>query len=216
MWNSKRDMIDPKELIIRLFGPEGTKVQNQCVRSYWLKAFLAAFPAFYIFYTSFMPKINVIDYKTEGKTEAYAFAPLIFSESSLFGNQSVFEDFNIIQIGIDKRHLQWDDWLTIWWGNQKTEAQMLRMQENNIRIHWPYDWYWHIFLELTLWHLRFNYLKMIWELFYPGDSVTKWFILQKATDHWHWDKTTRPTDFHFFKDPTIHSYWARVIVISKV
>lgn len=45
--------------------------------------------------------------------EAYAFAPSIFNESSLFGNQSVFENLNIIQIGIDKTDLQWDNWLTI-------------------------------------------------------------------------------------------------------
>ncbi len=48
----------------------------------------------------------------------------MFSESFLAGNQSVFEDLNVIQMGID--------WLTIWWGDQKTDAQMLGMQGNGI------------------------------------------------------------------------------------
>ncbi len=102
MWNTKQDMINLDELTMRVFGPEGTKVRDQCVRSHRLRAFLAAFPAFSFSYVSSMSKINVIDYKTEGKTEAYAFAPSIFSESSLSGNQSVFEDLNVVQMGINK------------------------------------------------------------------------------------------------------------------
>ena len=49
-----------------------------------------------------MPVIDRINCKLEGKTEAYAFAPSMFSESLLAGNQSVFEDLNVIQLGIDK------------------------------------------------------------------------------------------------------------------
>lgn len=74
-----------------------------------------------------MPLISLINCKTEGKTEAYAFAPLMFSESSLDDNQSVFEDLNVVQMGIDKTDNRWNDWLIIWWGDQKTEVQMLGM-----------------------------------------------------------------------------------------
>lgn len=38
--------------------------------------------------------------------EAYAFAPLIFNESSLSGNQLMFEDLNIVQMNINKTDLQ--------------------------------------------------------------------------------------------------------------
>lgn len=68
----------------------------------------------------------------EKRKHIYAFAPLMFSESSLTDNQLVFKNLNVIQIGIDKTNLRWDDWLTIWWGNQKTEVQMLGMQRNSI------------------------------------------------------------------------------------
>lgn len=33
MWNAKQDMINPKELAIRIFGSKNIKIQNQCVRS---------------------------------------------------------------------------------------------------------------------------------------------------------------------------------------
>ena len=106
MWNSKQDMIDPEKLIIRLFKPKGTKIRDQYVRLYRFRVFLAAFLVFSFSYISSMPKINIIDYKTEGKTDAYAFAPSMFNESSLSGNQSVFEDFNVIQMGINKTDSQ--------------------------------------------------------------------------------------------------------------
>lgn len=117
MWNSKQDMIDSEELGIRLFGPESIKVRDQCVRSYQFKAFLTALPLFSFSYRSSIPKINVIDCKTEGKAEAYAFVPSMFSQSSLSGNILMFEDLNVIQMSINKTNSQWDDWLIIWWNN---------------------------------------------------------------------------------------------------
>lgn len=78
---------------------------------------MAAFPALSFCYLLFMTKINVINCKTEEKTKAYTFAPLMFSESFLSDNLSIFEDLNVIQIGIEKINLRWKDKLTIWWGN---------------------------------------------------------------------------------------------------
>lgn len=57
---------------------------------------------------------------------------------------------------------------------------------------------------------------MIWEIFYPGGSVTERSTLQSAADHWHRDKTTKLTDFHSLEDLTIHSYRARIIAILKL
>lgn len=118
-------------------------------------------------------------------------------------------------MGIEKTDLRWEDWLTIWWGDLKTEVQMLGMQAHGVKMDRAYDRYQHIFPGLALWHLRFNYLKMVWELFYPGGSATERSTLQWAADHWHRDKTTKPTDFHSLEDLTIHSYRARVIAILK-
>lgn len=92
---------------------------------------------------------------------------------------------------------------------------MLSMQNYGIGIDRAYDRYQHIFPGLALWHLRFNYLKMIWEVFYPGGSASERSTLQWAAEHWHRDKTTRPTDFHSLEDLTIHSYRARIIAMLK-
>lgn len=78
-----------------------------------------------------------------------------------------------------------------------------------------YDRYEHLFSGLALWHLWLNYLKMIWELFYLGESSTERSTLQWAADHWHRNKTTKQTNFHSLEDLTIHSYRARIITILK-
>ena len=61
-----------------------------------------------------MPTIDRIKCQREKKTEAYAFAPFMFNECSLAGNQLVFEDLNEVQIGIEKDNNQWNNWLIIW------------------------------------------------------------------------------------------------------
>lgn len=92
---------------------------------------------------------------------------------------------------------------------------MLSMQTHGVGMKRPFDQYQHIIPGLALRHLRFSYLKMIWEVFYPGGTVTERSTLQWAADHWHRDKTTRPSDFHSLEDLTVHSYRARVIAILK-
>lgn len=139
----------------------------------------------------------------------------MFSESSTSGNLTVFEDLNVLQMGLDKTDAQWLDRLTLWWGDLKTANHMLGMQSQGVGMNRPYDRYEHLLSGLALWHLRYNYLKMIWKLFYPGGSSTERSTLQWAADHWHRDKTTKPTDFHSLEDLTIHSYRARIIAILK-
>lgn len=140
----------------------------------------------------------------------------MFSESFVVGNMSVFEDLNVKQMGIKKTDCRWGNWLTIWWGNLKTEVQMLSMQNHGIGlVDHLYNQYQYIFPGLALWHLRFNYLKMVWELFYAGRAATVQSTLQWAADHWHRDKTTRPTNFYLLEDLTIHSYRARIVAILK-
>lgn len=54
---------------------------------------------------------------------------------------------------------------------------MSGMQLNKIGMNWPYNQYQYMFSVLAFWHLRSNYLKIVWELFYPGGLVTKKFTL---------------------------------------
>lgn len=137
---------------------------------------------------------------------AYPFAPSMANESTTAGNISVFEDLVINQLGLEKEDPRFSDLLTIWWGDLKTEVQMLGMKALGAGMDHRYESYQHLFPGLALWHLCFNYLKMVWEVFYPGGSASERSTLQWAADHWHRDKTTRPTDFHSLEDLTIHSY----------
>ena len=162
-----------------------------------------------------MPRVKIIDCKIEGASEAYLFAPSMASESTTARNMSVFEDLAIHQLGLKKEDPRFNEALTVWWGDQKTEVLMLSMQGLGVGMDRPYDWYQHIFPGLALWHLQFNYLKMIWEVFYPGGSSTERSTLQWAADHWHRIKTTQPKNFHSLEDLTIHSYRARIVAIMK-
>lgn len=78
-----------------------------------------------------------------------------------------------------------------------------------------YNRYQHLFPGLALWHLQFNYLKMIWEVFYPGGSTSKRSTLQWAADYWHRDKITKPNNFHLLEDLTIYNYQARIVAMLK-
>lgn len=100
---------------MNVFGPEGVRIRDQCIKFHRFRSFVAAFPSESLSYTSVsMPVIDRIKCKAEGKMEAYAFAPSMFSESSLARNQSVFEDLNVVQMDIEKEDVRWNDWLTIW------------------------------------------------------------------------------------------------------
>lgn len=56
---------------------------------------------------------------------------------------------------------------------------------------------------------------MVWEIFYPGGSASECSTFQWAADHWHRDKTTRPTDFYSLEELTLHSYRSRIVAILK-
>lgn len=49
-----------------------------------------------------MPLISLINCKTKRKTKTYIFIPSIFNKSSFASNLSVFKNFNILQMGINK------------------------------------------------------------------------------------------------------------------
>ena len=125
-----------------------------------------------------MPKFDNIECKTKGMTSAFLFAPVMASKSTTTGNISVFEELNINQLGLAKDNLCFDELLYIWWGDLKTKVQMLSMQNHGLEMNRLYDRYQHIFLGLALWHLCFNYLKMVWEVFYSGSSTSERSTLQ--------------------------------------
>ena len=103
MWNPKREMLNPKDVASRLFNKENTYIQSQCTCMYQFKAFQAGFSWEAFQYSPKpMPRLNIIDCKREGKTKAFAFAPSMHNESFFVSNIGVFEDLNIIQMGIDK------------------------------------------------------------------------------------------------------------------
>lgn len=102
IWNPKSDVLRLRALVRKAIGPEVRNQQDQCIRHHRFASFIAAFPDHAFFYSAPMPKVEVIDCKTEVPTSAYPFAPAMASKSTTAGNISVFEDLNINQLGLEK------------------------------------------------------------------------------------------------------------------
>ncbi len=83
------------------------------------------------------------------------------SESTTVGNMAGFEDLTIHQMGLKKEDPCWGEQLTLWLGKLKTEVQILSMQAHGVRINRLYEMYRYIMPGFALWHLRYNYLKMV-------------------------------------------------------
>ena len=172
MWNPKSNVLTPCKLTRQALGQDICSSQrDQCTWHHRFTSFIAGFPQHEFPYSAPMPKVDVIECKTKGATSAFSFAPAMASESTTARNIIVFEEFNINQFGLAKDNLCFDEFLYIWWGDLKTEVQMLSMQNYELGMDRLYDRYQHIFPGLALWHLRFNYLKMVWKVFYPGGST---------------------------------------------
>lgn len=100
-----------------------------------------------------MLKIDIINCDIEGVTKVYPFAPSIANESTTTGNISVFEDLVIGQLGLDKDDPRFGELLTLWWGDLKTEVQMLDMKRLDVGNKRAYNCYEHLFAGLALWNL---------------------------------------------------------------
>lgn len=78
--------------------------------------------------------VNIINCKRENPTKTFAFTSFLYNESSFASKIAVFKDLNVDKLGFDKKNLRWENWLTIWWGDLKTEVQIQNMQIYGIGI----------------------------------------------------------------------------------
>lgn len=76
-------------------------------------------------------------------------------------------------MGIKKENLCWEDHLTIWWGDMKSKIQMLSIQGYGVGMDCFFEYYQYFMRDRALWYLHFNYLKIVWEVFYPGEMATE-------------------------------------------
>lgn len=200
MWEQKREFLQPSLVDISVFGrlhPLSEKKLNDSIDLVHFELLFQINSLATILQCQL--SIELIARKKVARKHI-RLHPQCLAKALLPGNLSVFEDLNIVQMGLDKSDARWDDWLTLWWGDLKTEVQMLSMQAHGVRSNRAYDRYQHLFPGLALWHLRFNYLKMIWGFFYPGGSFTERSTLQWA-DHWHQEQNHETHGFSFIRRP---------------
>lgn len=140
-------------LVKRGFDVINQKVQNQCICYHWFDAFILGFLGCNFSYSLKMPIINLISCKTECCTKTYLFALFMASKSTIAGNVCVFQDFIEQMSLVNHENTRFEDPLSIWWHDLKTEVQMLSMQSHGISAAWAFDCYRHILPNLILWHL---------------------------------------------------------------
>ena len=92
MWDPKKEVLSVYSVVENTFGLAGTEIRNKCQRIHRFNSFRTAFPSQEFSYRPSMPVIDLIDCKREGSTKAFPFAPSMFSEGSIAGNMSVYED----------------------------------------------------------------------------------------------------------------------------
>ena len=168
----------PSDPYSKSFGKENGGQQALCICHHRFILFIAAFLSIQFLYSAAMPKVDIINCNTKGVIKAYPFALFMSNESTIAGNISVFEDLTIQQLGLDKDDSHFNELLTLWWGDLKTEVLILRMKRLGVRSKRAYDRYEYLFPGLALWHLCFNYLKMIKEIFYLGNTTSERSTLQ--------------------------------------
>lgn len=90
-----------------MFGLEVSKTRIKCNQFYRFKAFQAAFLAKNLLLPSVsIFNINKIDYKIKKSTKAHVITSSMFSKNLTASNITMFEDFNVNQMGIDKINAQ--------------------------------------------------------------------------------------------------------------
>lgn len=141
MWSPKKEVLSAYLMAENTFGIGGGQIRREYQRFHRFSSFRAGFPNEKFHYRPSMPIINVIDCKRKGSTKAFLFAPSMFSKGSIGGNIGVFEDLNVKQMGIEKTNARWSNWLTLWWGDLKTEILMRNMQSQGISMNRAYNQY---------------------------------------------------------------------------
>ena len=111
MWNPKSDILRPRSLIRALFV---SKQRDQCIWHHRFASFIVGFPDQVFTYSAPMPKIDVINCKTEGSTVTYSFVAAMTSESNIASNINVFEELIVNQLGLSKEDPRFGKLLTIW------------------------------------------------------------------------------------------------------
>ena len=89
-------------MLAKCFEKQNVFICQSCIRFHRFNAFRAGFLKIEFSYQLNMPIINIIECKKESCTEAFFFAPSMYSESSTAGNMGIYEDLVIYQIEFDK------------------------------------------------------------------------------------------------------------------
>ena len=140
---------------------------------------------------------------------------LPYNEATNEGTAQIFESMLQKQFGLKEDDPRFTDHLRIVYGDQLTASRMHTYKTERLPQYGdPYGRAAWLLPVFGLWHLKFNYLKLIWEKHWGGpqnndDKSSLWW----AHHHWHGKASINHTKFHQLESLVIHTWQAKIVAI---
>jgi hypothetical protein len=138
-----------------------------------------------------------------------------YKESTSEGTQRVVEDIFKKQFGMDEENPQWSSCIRPVFGDALTTKVLDALKaEHSVEEEAPYDQLAWLLPVFGLWHLKLNYLRLLWEEHWggpenPDDSSSLW----TAHHYWYDNKPMDKNHFHRLEDLVIHTWKAKIVAI---
>ena len=139
-------------------------------------------------------------------------APVWQNEGTNVGTVAILDNYEEVQCGHSPESQRWSSDLTLWHGDVKTILRLRSVQDMRmLTAERPYDQKVWVMPVLGLWHLRYNFLKLIHKIHWGGSQPLDSSCLQYAADAWNRTNVNTPNDFQKLEELLLHSYQARVL-----
>jgi hypothetical protein len=149
------------------------------------------------------------------QTNSYPLNYMPYKETTNEGTQQVVEDIFEKQFGMKEDNAQWESCIRLIFGDALTTKMLHGLKtEHSIESDSPYGRLAWLLPVFGLWHLKLNYLRLIWEEHWggpdnPDDSSSLW----TAHHYWYDNKPMDRNKFHRLEDLVIHTWQANIVAI---
>ena len=137
--------------------------------------------------------------------------------TSIFQNESITEENILIHENIEKRQLSlntddsmWNEILKSYYDDFRFVERMLTMQSIRAEIERSFDRRKWMIIDLELWHLRLNLLRLIHKIYWDDFSSLDASTLQYVANFWNRNNINTSNDFAKLETLLKHFYQVKV------
>ena len=148
------------------------------------------------------------------QTESYPLSYMPYKESTCDGTQQVVEDIFEKQFEMNEENSQWTDCLRPVFGDALTAKMLQSLKAERSMESDPYSELAWLLPVFGLWHLKLNYLRLLWEEHWGGpDNPDDTSSLWTAHHYWYDNKPMDKNQFFRLEDLVIHTWKANITAI---